>query len=218
MSEHKFRYLLPPGTNFQFVAKFKAWIWLSIVLTIATVAVLFANKHFRGEYMNWTIDFKGGTEIILGFKQGDQFVEVDPGKLRQALHDAGEEGVEVSEMEIGSDPPIQGMVIRTPRFSAIKPEVEQRAVQAFLEAFKDREVSKAVWSGDRISVRSRKSITPAEVAPVLAKLGLEVKPWDQSSQKAYGSADKGTGEYNQFYTVTGLAEQYEQLLEKALAS
>ena len=32
---HKFRYLLPPGNNFAFVAKFKTWIVISILLMAA---------------------------------------------------------------------------------------------------------------------------------------------------------------------------------------
>ena len=30
--KHKFRYLLPPGNNFAFVAKFRIWIIISILL------------------------------------------------------------------------------------------------------------------------------------------------------------------------------------------
>ena len=53
MSEqHKFRYLLPPGNNFQFVSKFKTWLILSLFLIAASVASLFINKSVRGDYMN----------------------------------------------------------------------------------------------------------------------------------------------------------------------
>src|SRR6185369_12993688 len=65
---HKFRYLLPPGNNFAFVAKFKIWIVVSILLMSVAIGSLFVNKSVRGEYMNWTIDFKGGTQIIYTFK------------------------------------------------------------------------------------------------------------------------------------------------------
>ena len=78
---HKFRYLLPPGNNFAFVAKFKVWIVISILLMTVAVGSLFVNKAVRGEYMNWTIDFRGGTELIYSFyKQGTDTpvkVEVD---------------------------------------------------------------------------------------------------------------------------------------------
>src|ERR1700704_1151336 len=66
--KHKFRYLLPPGNNFAFVAKFRIWLIISVLLMTASIGVLFYNKSQRGEYMNWTIDFKGGTEIIFAFR------------------------------------------------------------------------------------------------------------------------------------------------------
>src|ERR1700742_3059544 len=98
--KHKFRYLLPPGNNFAFVAKFRIWLIISVLLMAASVSILFVNKSVRGEYMNWTTDFKGGTEIIFAFKdkaKGD-FVKVDPGKVREALTQSGESGLEVSDI------------------------------------------------------------------------------------------------------------------------
>ena len=94
---HKFRYLLPPGNNFHFVRKFRYWLIASIVLMAASVSVLFINKATRGAYMNWTTDFKGGTEIIFAFKDktSHKFVQPDPGKVRQALQKAGDHGVEI---------------------------------------------------------------------------------------------------------------------------
>ena len=70
MSEHphKFRYLLPPGNNFNFVRKFRYWLIASVFLMAGCVAVLFINKSVRGDYMNCSIDFKCGTEIIFALK------------------------------------------------------------------------------------------------------------------------------------------------------
>ena len=84
---HKFRYLLPPGNNFQFVSKFRVWMIISCVLLAASIGALFVNKATRGDYMNWTIDFKGGTEIILAFKDKatNAYTKVDPAKVRQAI-------------------------------------------------------------------------------------------------------------------------------------
>ena len=78
---HKFRYLLPPGNNFAFVAKFKIWL---IVLDPAHGRrdrhPCSSTRRVRGEYMNWTIDFKGGTEIIFAFKDKatGTYAKVDP--------------------------------------------------------------------------------------------------------------------------------------------
>src|SRR6266571_3104907 len=99
-SAHKFRYLLPPGNNFAFVAKFRIWIIISLLLMSVAIGSLFVNKSVRGEYMNWTIDFKGGTEMIFSFSEKGKpgnYVKVDPGKVREALEKGGED-VEVSEI------------------------------------------------------------------------------------------------------------------------
>src|SRR4051812_17410160 len=128
--EHKFRYLLPPGNNFQFVAKFKSWLVMSVILMSLAIASLFVNRFVigsRGEYMNWTIDFKGGTEIVFAFlekkanggKKPDEpkvYTKVDPAVIRHALEKAGEDGFDVSENEYSDEhnTVVNGMVVKTP--------------------------------------------------------------------------------------------------------
>lgn len=221
MSEHKFRYLLPPGTHFQFVSKFKVWIWLSVLLTIGTVAVLLVNKSVRGEYMNWTIDFRGGTELIFAFKdKSNAYVSPDPAKAREAFARSGEEGVDVSDISWTDDTgdkeiKVSGLKIGTPRFS-LQPEVKEKIAAAFKTQFKDREIDEPAWSGDRLNVRSKKPISPADSAPVFQSAELEVKPWSEQEAKLYAVADESSGEYNQWYSVRGIDRQYEQILEKMM--
>jgi preprotein translocase subunit SecF len=212
---HKFRYLLPPGNNFAFVAKFRAWIIVSFFLMAAAIGSLFINKAVRGDYMNWTIDFKGGTEIHATFKgkSTQDYVKVDPGRVREALSKAGEEGFDVSEIDIEGR---EGMIIRTPRFSAIKPEDSAKAGDAFQQKFGDRELSKVSWSGERLFVRSKKKITNEEAAPVFASVGLELKSWTAQDTERFGTPDEGTGDYRQEFAVSGLDRQFKQLLEKQL--
>jgi preprotein translocase subunit SecF len=213
MSEHKFRYMLPPGTSFRFVEKFKTWIWLSVLLTIATVVILFVNKSVHGEYMNWTIDFSGGTEMVFAFKdKTGQYTDVDAGKVRKAFADSGEAGLDIGEIRYAQgSTSVTGMLIKTPRFSGLTPEVAQRTAEAFRQKFAEREIAKASWSGDRLFVRSKKPITAAEAGPVFAASGLELKPG-----AAAAKADEGTGEYSQTFAIWGLDRQYAQILDKAL--
>jgi preprotein translocase subunit SecF len=222
---HKFRYLLPPGNNFAFVAKFKTWIVISILLMAVAVGSLFVNKSVRGEYMNWTTDFKGGTDIQYAFKnkQTHENVKIDPAKVRAALAKAGEEGFDVSEIDwndkdpkTGKEQLVEGMIVRTPRFSALKPESEIKAADDFQKKFADRGVSKATWSGDRMFVRSRKLITNQEAQPVFAAAGLELKPWSDEDTQRYIQPDEGTGDYNEVFAMWGVDRQFQQLLEKAL--
>jgi len=216
---HKFRYLLPPGNNFAFVAKFKIWIIISILLMAGAIGSLFINKSVRGEYMNWTIDFKGGTEIIYAFrnKATHDYVKVDPGKIRQALQSAGEEGFDASEIDWDEqDKHVEGMIIRTPRFSALKPEARTKAMEDFEKKFADRNIGKATWSGDRLFVRSTKPIANQEAAPTFAAAGLELKPWAPDEAQRFAQPDEGTGDYNQQFAMWGIDRQFQQQLSNKL--
>jgi preprotein translocase subunit SecF len=217
--QHKFRYLLPPGNNFAFVSKFRAWVIGSLILMSISVGSLFVNKAVRGEYMNWTIDFRGGTEIFYAFKNkaSNAYVKVDPGTVREALGSAGEDGFDVSDVswEEGTQT-IEGMIVRTPRFSAIKPEIAAQAKLEFEKKFADREIGRANWSGDRLFVRAKKMITNQEVAPVFAASGLELKPWAPDEAERFAAPDEGTGEFNLQFAAWGIDRQLEQALEGKL--
>jgi preprotein translocase subunit SecF len=220
---HKFRYLLPPGNNFHFVRKFRYWLIASFFLMAGAIGALFINHAVRGSYMNWTIDFKGGTEIIFAFKDKTtgEYIQADPGKVRQALQKAGDHAVEISDISYKEETAkgeetVKGLIVKTPRFSALKKEQQDTATKDFDEMFKDREVGKASWSGDRLFVRSKKPITNAEAGTLFAKHGLELKAWSDKEAEQYAHPDEGTGEYNAVYSIWGLDRQYGKVLEQAL--
>jgi preprotein translocase subunit SecF len=217
--KHKFRYLLPPGNNFAFVAKFKIWIVISILLMSVSIGALFVNRSVRGSYMNWTIDFKGGTQIIFAFKdQNKAPIKVQSGTIREALAKAGEEGVDVSDISWDDDnnKHVDGIIVSSPRFSALKPEAEKKAQADFIAAFKDRDVGKANWSGDRLYVRTKKLIKPEEAGPIFKAAGLELKDWLPAEVNQYEHADEGTGEFSETFAMWGLDRQYEKILESAI--
>ncbi|HEX3761667.1 MAG TPA: protein translocase subunit SecF [Kofleriaceae bacterium] len=222
---HKFRYLLPPGNNFAFVAKFKIWLIISVLLMTVSIGSLFVNKAVRGEYMNWTIDFRGGTQVQLAFidKQTRAPTKVDPGKIRDLLGKAGEEGFDVSEIDwneanakTGQDEHIEGILIRTPRFSAIKPETEAKAADDFQKKFADRQIVKASWSSDTLRVRTKKLISNAEAKPVFAADGLELLPWAEQETERYTTADESSGDFTEEFSMQGIAEQFQQVFATAM--
>ena len=72
--------IIPPGTNFDFIGK---WKWC----VAASLAVLLAGAlaiPVRG--LRWGIDFAGGIELQVHFGEG---VVVDEGKIRGAVADLG---------------------------------------------------------------------------------------------------------------------------------
>lgn len=222
MSEHKFRYLLPPGSDFQFVAKFRFWMVLSLLLMAACVGMLFVNKAVRGQYMNWTTDFKGGTEIKYAFKDQatGKYTQVDPHAVRAALNAGGEEGFDVSDITFTDEAQnvvVKGMIVRTPRFSAVSLEQTAKAADELDKLLKDRGIQKLSWSGDRLFVRSSRAIKHDEVIPAFTAAGLELKPWSIEEGKLYEHADEGTGEFNPVFSIWGVDRQIEVILEKGLS-
>ncbi|MCX5748037.1 MAG: protein translocase subunit SecF [Proteobacteria bacterium] len=212
-SSHKFRYLLPPGNNFQFVAKFRTWMIFSCIAMVATVGLLFVNKSRHGTFMNWTIDFKGGTEIIFAFKDktSAKYVKPPAAKLRSALEKGGEDGFELSELGWENDQGdrVEGMIVRTPRFSALKPEVEAAALKRFYDTF-DKKNGFVKTKG--------KGITHDEATPVFAgtDASLELKSWTKEEENQYLHADEGTGEFSEVFSMWGIDRQYQTLFEKTL--
>jgi preprotein translocase subunit SecF len=196
---HKFRYLLPPGSNFQFVARSKICMIISLLLMAASVGMLFVNKATRGSYMNWTIDFKGGTEVVYAFKakaDPTKHVKVDAGEIRKALKESGEEGFDVSDLSWtvrdakGNDVAVEGMMVKTPRYSAITPQQAEQVVTGFMTTLGEKyAIEKAVWSGERLYVRSKKSL----VAPVAATAPppAEAPETDPAAPPAAPAADPG---------------------------
>lgn len=167
-SQHNFRYLVKPGTDFGFVAKFRVWIALSTLLSIIAIGSLFVNKQVRGNYLNWTIDFKGGTEIIYAFKDKanvGKYVRPDAAKVRAALEDAPVASTcrrcRGAEEQNDEDVTVRGIMIRTPRFGATTKEQQAKALEAFTAKFADRGLDRLQWSETACScARPRSSPAP----------------------------------------------------------
>ena len=182
-TKHAFRYLIKPGTDFAFTSKFRLWVALSLILSTIAIGSLFVNKATRGEHLNWTIDFKGGTEIIYKFRDKadpTKYVAPDAAKVRDAIAKAGDAGFDVSGMSWKEDTAkgeveVHGVLVRTPRFGATTPVQQTAALEAFGKKFADRGVASQRWSGDRLFVRATSLITDAEAAPVFVEMGLEVR-------------------------------------------
>jgi preprotein translocase subunit SecF len=216
---HKpFRELIPPGTSFEFVGKTRLWVTVSILAVAATIALLFFNQSSRGQMLNWSIDFKGGTEIVLRF-DGER--SVGPGDVRTALQAAGFEGVEVSGYAWkdkdagGNEVLVNGLRLRTPEYGAVDAAQRDAHAEAFAAKFADRNVLKVNWSGDTMFVRSRQPFAEAEVAAFFTSVGLEMKPWGDAAQD-FAAPEEGTGEFNAYFAIWGVDRQYQLALSERL--
>lgn len=223
MAKDKYRELIQPGSTFEFMGRAKLWFTISILVCAACVGALFVNKAVRGDYMNWSTDFKGGTEIIVGFYQkgSDRPAEVDSGRVRKALGDAGADGFDVSDYSFSVDTAegstsATGLLIRTPHFGALTPEQQAEVTDAYVKEFVVIKPLKASWSGDTLHMRSRAPVLWDASRDFLAKHGLTLKPWEREDAERATSAEEGTGEYNAQLSVIGIEGQYRDAIQKEL--
>lgn len=223
---HKpFREIVRPDSRFEFVNRSRFFISISLLLIVASIATLFINKQVRGDYMNWSIDFKGGTEMIVAFfdeSQPGKHVEVEAGKVRQALQDAGVGSFDVSafswtDEEDGRPITAKGVMIRTPQYGALDPEEAETVRDAFFDHVGgDEVILSASWSGDRLYVRATQPLSHAEAETFFAEHGLDLKEWDAVQKERYAVSEEGTGEYNMQFAVWGLDRQFMTALESQI--
>jgi preprotein translocase subunit SecF len=220
MATHKpFRELIKPGTNFEFIGRSRLWITISVLVITGSIAMLFVNKAVRGDYLNWTIDFKGGTEIIYGFRNPESGapVTVPIADVRGALPPAAE----VSEYRWSEKAPngesrtVEGLLVRTPSVGALAPEEAGKLLDAFRQRFADREIVTLQASGDRVFARTKKPITEDEAKQFFKDQGKEMKDWGDEEQR-YTAADEATGEYEPQFAVVGVERQFTTVLESGL--
>jgi preprotein translocase subunit SecF len=221
MATHKpFRELIKPGTNFEFIGRARVWITLSVVLITASIGMLFVNKAIRGDYLNWTTDFKGGTEIIYAFRdaQSQAPVVVSIPDLRGALPDDAEvsEYVWDETAENGQERRVEGVLVRTPSVGALVGEQASALMNAFQQRFADREILSVQWSGDRLFARTRKGISEDEAKQFFQEQGKEMKDWGEEEQR-FTTANEATGEFEMQFPLWGIERQFTTMLESSSA-
>lgn len=218
----KFRHLIPPGSTFDFMGISRAVNMISLLVLAASAAALLINWQVRGSVLNWTIDFTGGTEVVLSARESsDGSVRtLKMGDVRAALENAGKPDDEVSDitwMEKTRDGEreVAGVVIRTKTFGAVGAERGQQVIDAVRTQLADREILGARWSGDNLFLRTKKAITEAEMAAIFTAAGLEAKPLAEVDVLSNATVDPATAEYVKTFPVWGLDRAYEKILEGA---
>jgi len=209
-----FRELIQPGTNFEFVGRRRMLFTISIIAVFISIIMLPINAATRGSMLNWSIDFKGGTELQMTFAK-----PVKAGDIRKTLEEGGYKNVEVSTFSIKQgSATIPGYLVRLAQFGAVDPVKGGKFSDAFAEKFKDRDLHKVTFSADRFYVNSQKPITAEEFKAELAAGGWEMKPWSEEQAKSFGAPQKGTEEYVYQVPVYGLERGVESVLEAKLGN
>ena len=164
MAQTKFFEVIRPDHNFEFVGRQKILITISAILISISFLFLALNKYVipgRGAVLNWSIEFRGGTEMTVEFA-GDK----QPGQIREALAQSGFKDAEVVALKNIQQP--NSYILRFGAVSALSKaagEALQAAVGAkFGDAIRRFEFSEG---GDKIYLRFNRTVEPDELAGVL---------------------------------------------------
>jgi preprotein translocase subunit SecF len=169
--QQKFFEVIKHGTDIDFIGTKKYWIGASIFLVLLTVAMLPINAYVlkdRGHMLNWGVDFKGGSELIVEFNR-----PVAAGQVRDALSAAGLHNADVVKYgAVGGTP---SYMIRLGAVSVMSSEQAKR-VEAGMARVGDANLRKFESSegGDKVYVRFDKSIEKEAVKAAFKAAGTEV--------------------------------------------
>lgn len=151
--------LIKPGTRFDFVARQKPFLILSVVLVLASIVLVGTVG------LNFGVDFRGGSELILHFDK-----PVTSEQVRAGVVDMGFEQPDVQEF---GDAAKNRFLIRIPRSSSLN-ATTSAAIEKSVAA-EVGEIRRYTWSeegGDIIYIRFTGEIDQAKLAATLDKAGI----------------------------------------------
>jgi preprotein translocase subunit SecF len=212
----RFRELIQPGTNFEFVGKTRMWLTISLFAVLFSIAMLPINHFIRGSALNYSIDFKGGTDIIMTFGK-----PVSSGDVRAAMEASGHKNVDVSTFQFkdANGVATDAFMVRVAEFGALEKEKSDAIADELVKKLGGAAVvSKATWSGDTLYLRSTKALAQEDLKTFLASKSIEMKPWSPDQLKTYSTAVVGTTEFNAQVAVYGLDRSVQTALTQKLGT
>jgi preprotein translocase subunit SecF len=167
--QQKFFEVIKSGTDIDFIGNQKYWIGTSIFLVLLTFVMLPLNAYVlkdRGHMLNWGVDFKGGTELVVEFSKA-----VDASQVRDAMSAAGLHNADVVKYGSGET---TAFMIRLGAVSIMSDE-QTKKVETALARVGDATLHKLESSegGDKIYLRFDKNVEPATITAALSASGTE---------------------------------------------
>jgi preprotein translocase subunit SecF len=204
--EQKFFEVIKPGSNYEFIGKQKYWIGLSIILVTLTIVMLPLNAFVfksRGHMLNWGVDFRGGSEIVIEFSK-----QVEAGEVRKTLADAGFPDADVVKF---TDPSGQYPWSYMVRIGAVSVVSEQQAKQIRESLAKegDAALKRFEWSegGDKVYLRYDKPVDTVALGNSLKAIGVNT-----NQIQRFGKPEENTYEV----TLVGLDTEIRRALDTHL--
>jgi preprotein translocase subunit SecF len=202
----KFFEIIHPGANYEFIGNQKYWIGTSIFLVLLTLIVLPLNAYVfksRGHMLNWGVDFRGGSEILVEFSK-----PVESSQIRKTLADIGFADADVVKYGDPSGQHKNNYMIRVGAVSVVS-EVQAKQIRESLAKEGDASLKHFEWSegGDKIYLRYDKPVDPTALANSLKAIGVNT-----NQVQNFGRADENTYEV----TLVGLDTEIRRALDSHL--
>jgi preprotein translocase subunit SecF len=148
-TQQKFFEIIKPGSNYEFIGRQKYWIGLSIALVTLTCVMLPLNAFVfksRGHMLNWGVDFRGGSEIVVEFSK-----PVEAGEVRKTLADAGFADADVVKYADPAGLKKWNYMIRVAAVSVVS-EQQAKQIQTSLAKVADASLQRFEWAegGDKL--------------------------------------------------------------------
>ncbi len=165
--KHQFFELIRPDHNFDFVSKTKPLLVVSAIVVVLSLLMLPLNVMIksRGHALNFSVAFRGGTEMRVDFSKA-----VDASDVHQAMEAGGFKDTEVVPLPEFK----HAFYVRFTAVSPLTPEQAQKAEQALRERMGADTLRKFEFSegGDKAYVRLSKAAAPEEIQKILASAGV----------------------------------------------
>jgi preprotein translocase subunit SecF len=183
-NQQKFFEIIKPHSTYEFIGNQKYWIGSSLILVALTILMLPLNAYVfksRGHFLNWGVDFRGGTELVIEFSR-----PVDGGDLRKILGEIGHENADVVKYEDPSGKSKSNYLVRLGAVSVLSKEQARQAEQS-LAREGDANLKKFEWSegGDKVYLRYDKLVSPEVLATSLKSVGIsttQVQPFGRPEE------------------------------------
>jgi preprotein translocase subunit SecF len=179
--------VIKPGSTFEFIGMQRYWIGLSIILVALTVVMLPLNAFVfksRGHMLNWGVDFRGGTELVVEFAK-----PVDAGEIRKVLSDAGHDNADVVKYEDPTGKSKYNFMLRIGAVSVLN-EKQVKEAQELLAHEGAATLKKLEWAegGDKFYLRYDRALDPEALSNSLKAIGIkamQVQPFGRAEENTY---------------------------------
>jgi len=186
-NQQKFFEIIKPHSNYEFIGNQKYWIGTSIVLVFITLVMLPLNAYVlkdRGHFLNWGVDFRGGTELLIEFSR-----PIDGGTVRSTLAAIGHDNADVVRYQDPSGKSKDDYLVRIGAVSVLSGEQAKRAEQSLAKQG-DSTLKRFEWSegGDKIYLRYDKPVNPDQLKSSLTAAGIsaaQVQPFGRLEENTY---------------------------------